>query len=88
LVAVMLGAGIAGIFGMMFFIPLFSIIYTLIHRNAKLHLKRKGIPSPVRTLSLQDRKRHSKTRKKEKLSKKEEMKEDVIDDITEDLYDD
>ena len=47
LVAVTVGGGLFGIVGMLFFIPFFSVIYTLVHRNARVRLKDKGIESPV-----------------------------------------
>ncbi len=50
LVAVMVGGGLAGIFGMLLFIPLFSVLYTLINHHARDRLKKKGIESPVLAL--------------------------------------
>lgn len=47
LVAVTVGGGLAGIIGILFFIPLFSVVYTLLHRDARARLEAKGIPSPV-----------------------------------------
>ena len=47
LVAVTVGAGLMGIFGMLFFIPLTSVLYTLLYQNATARLKYKGIESPV-----------------------------------------
>ncbi len=47
LVAVMVGGGLAGIFGMLLFIPLFSVFYTLINHHARDRLGKKGIESPV-----------------------------------------
>ncbi|MGD9560445.1 MAG: AI-2E family transporter, partial [Oscillospiraceae bacterium] len=50
LVAVTVGGGLAGIPGMLFFIPLFSVLYTLLHRDARRRLAKKGIASPVGAL--------------------------------------
>ncbi len=50
LVAVMLGGGLGGLLGMIFFIPLFSVIYAKIQADARRRLAAKGIPSPVRAL--------------------------------------
>lgn len=47
LAAVMVGGGLSGIFGILFFIPLVSVVYTLLHRDARNRLDKKGIPSPV-----------------------------------------
>ncbi|MFV0351963.1 MAG: AI-2E family transporter [Oscillospiraceae bacterium] len=47
LVAVSLGGSIAGMGGMLIFIPICSVVYTLVHQNASKRLKKKGIRSPV-----------------------------------------
>lgn len=64
LVAVMVGGGLAGIFGMMLFIPLFSIGYTLLHQNAKARLAKKGIPSPVSELEQKPKTRRGRPARK------------------------
>lgn len=68
LFAVSLGGGLMGIFGMIFFIPLFSVIYTLLHRDARGRLEAKGIPSPVADLDkdhpVRQKKRKKWTKKK------------------------
>ncbi len=50
LIAVILGGGLAGIFGALFFIPLFSVVHTLARQHALSRLAKKGIPSPVDAL--------------------------------------
>lgn len=50
LVAVTLGAGLAGLTGMLVCIPMASVVYTLVHRSALARLHAKGIVSPVREL--------------------------------------
>lgn len=64
LVAVMVGGGLAGIFGMMIFIPLFSVLYTLLHAAATKKLKAKGIPSPVSEIAIKGKHR-KRTKNKE-----------------------
>lgn len=66
LVAVMVGGGLGGITGMLFFIPLFSVIYTLVHRNAKARLAEKGIPSPVSELPPKKQRKREKIKPKKK----------------------
>ncbi len=48
LVAVTVGGGLMGIFGMLFFIPLSSLLYTLLRTHALAHLDEKGIAPPTR----------------------------------------
>lgn len=50
MLAVIVGGGLAGIFGALFFIPLFSVVYTLLHRKTLRRLAEKGIASPVEGL--------------------------------------
>lgn len=47
LVAVTVGGGLMGVFGMLFFIPLTSVIYTLVSQNAHKRLEEKGVVSPM-----------------------------------------
>lgn len=51
LVAVTVGGGLMGIFGMLFFIPLASVLYTLLRKDALARLDTKGIESPVERIS-------------------------------------
>lgn len=62
MVAVIVGGGLAGIFGALFFIPLFSVMYTLLRRDALHRLDAKGIPSPVDDLPREPKKHHKKWR--------------------------
>lgn len=62
MVAVIVGGGLAGIFGALFFIPLFSVVYTLVRRDALSRLNKKGIPSPVSELPHDPKKPHKKRR--------------------------
>lgn len=41
--AVIVGGGLWGVLGMVLFIPLFSVVYTLIRRNVYARLKKRGI---------------------------------------------
>ncbi|NLW79844.1 MAG: AI-2E family transporter [Ruminococcaceae bacterium] len=66
LVAVSVGGGLAGIFGMLFFIPLFSIVYQLVHRDAYSRLSKKGLTSPVADLPLQKKSRWRRRAPKDK----------------------
>ncbi len=68
LVAVTIGGGVAGIFGMIFFIPLFSVIYILIRKDVTTKLEEKGVENPVHALT-EKTKHHKKWR--HKLSKYE-----------------
>ena len=45
LVAVTLGGSMMGVLGMLFYIPLFSVIYSLVRDEVKKKLKKKNIPS-------------------------------------------
>lgn len=47
LAAVMAGAAIAGIVGMLLFIPLFSVAYTLVSHHATQRLENRGLVNPV-----------------------------------------
>ncbi len=47
LVSVMFGAAVAGIVGMLLFIPLFSVAYTLVRRHATQRLTTRGLTNPV-----------------------------------------
>ena len=47
LVAISVGGGLMGVFGMLFFIPLTSVVYVLVSRNTAERLKSKGIASPM-----------------------------------------
>lgn len=51
LIAVTLGGSLMGISGMFFGIPLTSVIYTLLHRDALERLNKKGILSPVKEMA-------------------------------------
>ncbi|MDL2317746.1 AI-2E family transporter [Eubacteriales bacterium OttesenSCG-928-A19] len=51
LVAVVIGSGVGGVFGILFFIPLLSVIYTLTRQHTVDTLGRKGIANPVALLS-------------------------------------
>lgn len=62
MVAVIVGGGLAGIFGALFFIPLFSVLYTLLKRDALAQLKEKGIPNPADSLPHEMKKPHKKWR--------------------------
>ena len=44
LVAVTLGGSLMGVVGMLIFIPIASIIYTLLGENVNERLKKRGIP--------------------------------------------
>ncbi len=68
LVATMVGGGLGGIFGMLFFIPLTSVVYTLVHRDASARLAAKGIPSPVSELPKKPPKGWRRRQKKNKPS--------------------
>lgn len=50
LASVMFGAAVAGIIGMLMFIPLFSVAYTLISRHARKRLDDRGLSNPVSEL--------------------------------------
>ena len=43
LLAVVVGGKVSGIFGIILFIPLFSVIYALVRRSVYSRLKKKGI---------------------------------------------
>lgn len=61
LVAVMVGSGVGGIFGILFFIPLFSVLYALGRQHTVGVLKRKGIENPVdRLAKAQTKRKHGK----------------------------
>ncbi len=47
LVAISIGGGLMGVFGMLVFIPLFSVLYTLLRRNTAMRLQEKGLLSPM-----------------------------------------
>lgn len=47
LAAVTVGGSLMGIFGMLFFIPFTSVVYTLVRQNSLQRLEEKDIPSPV-----------------------------------------
>lgn len=47
MLAVLTGGTLAGIVGMLTFIPIFSILYTLLSEATKNRLKDKNIPSPI-----------------------------------------
>ncbi len=49
LVAISLGGGLMGVFGMLFFIPLTSVVYILLSRSTHSRLMKKGLESPVAT---------------------------------------
>lgn len=50
LASVMVGAAVAGIVGMLLFIPLFSVGYTLVGRHATRRLEARGLSNPVQEL--------------------------------------
>ena len=50
LVAISLGGSLAGMGGMLIFIPIVSLVYALVHKDALRRLRKKGIPSPVAAL--------------------------------------
>ncbi|MDL2218976.1 AI-2E family transporter [Ruminococcaceae bacterium OttesenSCG-928-O06] len=57
LVAVMVGGGLGGLFGMLFFIPLFSVVYTLVRRSAVKRLAAKGVALPTTSKKAPGKKR-------------------------------
>ena len=67
LVAVAVGGGLMGIFGMLFFIPLTSVLYALLRRDTLERLEAKGIPSPIDEYH----RSRPKKEKKKRLKKKE-----------------
>lgn len=67
LVAISLGGGLMGVFGMLFFIPLTSVFYILLSRSAHNKLMAKGLASPVETYY---KNRPKKPTKKSKTGKK------------------
>ncbi len=47
LVAISIGGGLMGVFGMLIFIPLFSVLYTLLRKNTAMRLQKRGLDSPM-----------------------------------------
>ncbi|MDL2253002.1 AI-2E family transporter [Ruminococcaceae bacterium OttesenSCG-928-I18] len=66
LVAVAVGGGLMGIFGMLFFIPLTSVFYVLLRKDALNRLQAKGIDSPMEEYYKNKPKKPEKKRKKKR----------------------
>lgn len=54
MVAVLIGGSLMGITGMMFFIPLTSVLYTLLRQNTKARLVQKGLLAQAEQLDMAD----------------------------------
>ncbi len=66
LVAISLGGSLLGVFGMLFFIPLTSVVYILLSRSTEKRLQAKGISSPVGAYHDSRPKKPEKKEKKKK----------------------
>lgn len=60
LIAVVVGSGVGGVFGILFFIPLFSVLYTLARQYTVKTLERKGINNPAALLASRKKVRRAK----------------------------
>ncbi len=81
LVAVMMGGSLAGILGMLVFIPLFSVLYHLISRSARARLVQKGIASPTAKWRIAEgiTKKHSKHAKQHAVRRAKAAKQTQAD---------
>ncbi len=64
LVAVTIGGNLMGVVGMLIFIPIGSVVYTLMRRDTLRQLKEKGIISPVEELALAGAAAHARKKRR------------------------
>ncbi len=68
LVAISIGGGLMGVFGMLVFIPLFSVLYTLLRKNTASRLQKRGVASPMEDYYRDNPPPEKKEKKKRKKS--------------------